>query len=301
MRCVKLDLDCVFLPPAIRRRRNRNETRIKELERKLQEIQETIAASPARQADANLAHPRPPSNSGKYEVREPTFGNCSSFTPSSTPFDTSVLAGLNDSTYDDPVSRGLVSHDLAYRLYWKFCHDQAPIYPLVLPPANLTWEQARSERPALFRAILTAGSSSINPGLFTILFQNTGKFLVEEAVVNGKRSLDLVQAFLIIATWYCPQEQFQELKFSQYASLAATMVLDLRFSSGGRHQIPSPDAFLIPSEELKETCRTYLACYFLCSRCAVRCLCNMVISKLTLNKHSTVLSPADCASLWPLG
>lgn len=294
-------MDCVFLAPAIRRRRNRNETRIKELERKLQEIQETIAASPAGQADANLSHPKPSSNSGNDELREPTFGNYSSSASSSTPFDASMLASFIDTTSDDPVSRGLVSHDLAHHLYGKFCHDQASIYPLVLPPANLTWEQARAERPALFRAALTAGSCNLSPGLFGVLFQNTGKFLIEEAVGKGKRSLDLVQALLILSTWYCPQEQFQELKFSQYASLAATMVLDLRFSSGDRYQIPSPDAFFIPSEELNETCRTFLACYFLCSRCAVRCLCNMMISKLTLTKHSTVLSSADCASLWPLG
>lgn len=184
----------MFLPPAIRRRRNRNETRIKELERKLQKIQETIAVSPAGQADANLSHQRRSSNSGNDELREPIFGSYLSSTSYSTPFDASVLASFIDTTSDDPVSKGLVSHDLAHHLYWKFCHDQASIYPLVFPPVGLTWEQARAERPALFRAILTASSSSLHPGLFSMLFQNTGKFLIEEAVGKGKKSIDLVQA-----------------------------------------------------------------------------------------------------------
>jgi hypothetical protein len=57
------------------------------------------------------------------------------------------------------------------------------------------------------------------------------RFIVNEIMILGRRSLHLVQAALVLAIWnYPPREFFQEVNFSQMAGMAATVVADLRSS-----------------------------------------------------------------------
>ncbi|OTA03892.1 hypothetical protein A9Z42_0044680 [Trichoderma parareesei] len=121
----------------------------------------------------------------------------------------------------------------------------APIYPLVQLPLNWTWQQTRDAKPALFRAILIAASSDRDPAFFKLMFRNTGMYVTEEVSIKGNKSLDLIQALLVLSTWYCPMEEFQKLKFSHYANLAGSMMLDLRSSNDERYWIPSVKDFVL--------------------------------------------------------
>lgn len=98
------------------------------------------------------------------------------------------------------------------------------------------------------------------------MFRNTGLYVTEEASIKGNKSLDLIQALLVLSAWYCPMEDFKKLKFSQYANLAGGMVLDLKSSNDEQYFIPSTMDAFVSSQHLTEMCRTFLACYFLCSR-----------------------------------
>lgn len=147
----------------------------------------------------------------------------------------------------------------------RFCNELVPIYPLVNIPTCAKWTDLRNDKPALLFAILTAAASSINPKLFQMLFDYTSKYLAEEVVVHGRKSLELVQALLIMATWHHPAEQFQELKFSQYAHMAATMVSDLRSANDTNYDIPPASSSSLASKQVVEVCRTFLASYFMCS------------------------------------
>jgi hypothetical protein len=257
---MKLDIDCVFLPPAIKKTRRRNEIRIKELERKFQQIQQSISEP----RSAPLVSLSGPNGDADTQFSAPSNGRSPATTPST--LDSLLLTPSPDDATADPVSRGLLSHNQAEGLYWAFCHNFEPLYPLVHVPESLTCEETRITRPALFRAIITAASSSTDPTLSRALFHDTGKFLAEKVVVSGERSLDLVQALLIMSTWQQPPEKFQRLKFSQSSQLAATMVMDLQSSNDENYKIPDPENAFVPSDHLIETCRSFLACYFLCSR-----------------------------------
>lgn len=264
MRCTRLSLDCVFLPPAIKRKRKRNETRIKELEKKLLEIQAAVVANRSAQSDASAS---------TLESQQLDTDNDSPLDKYNSPGSSNLASKgayneseTNINTQIDPVSSGLVNDDLAHSLYWTFCNELAPIYPLVLPPLNLGWSEVRQIRPALFRSVLSAASSSLDPKLFKRLSLDIGKFLAEKVIVDGEKSFDLVQALIVLSTWYHPPQKFQELKFSQYANMAATMVMDLRSSKDERYQIPTTLSSVVCTDQIRETCRTFLACYFLCSR-----------------------------------
>lgn len=260
---MKLDIDCVFLPPAIKKTRRRNETRIKELERKFQQIQQSISEP----RSAPLVSLSGPNGETDAQFSAPSDGRSPATTPST--LDSLLLTPSPDDATADPVSRGLLNHNQAEGLYWAFCHNFEPLYPLVHVPESLTCEETRITRPALFRAIITAASSSTDPNLSRALFHDTGKFLAEKVVVSGERSLDLVQALLIMSTWQQPPEKFQRLKFSQSSQLAATMVMDLQSSNDENYKIPDPKNAFVPSDHLIETCRSFLACYFLCSSIAL--------------------------------
>ncbi|ETR97500.1 hypothetical protein M419DRAFT_91315 [Trichoderma reesei RUT C-30] len=266
-RCSKFNLDCIFLPPAIRRRRNKNETRIKELEQKLQQLQDAIAHSPA-EAVAGNAHSEGSHPDSVFESFHPDFQQPSTSFAYSLPPETFLPTALSYSTPEDSISTGLVSPELADDLFTTFFQTLAPIYPLVQVPSDWTWQQTRYAKPALFRAILTAASSDRDPAFFMIMFRNTGMYVTEEVSIKGNKSLDLIQALLVLSAWYCPMEDFRKLKFSHYANLAGSMALDLRSSNDEQYWIPPVKDSFASSEQLVETCRTFLASYFLCSSMA---------------------------------
>ncbi|KAK4076958.1 uncharacterized protein Triagg1_3925 [Trichoderma aggressivum f. europaeum] len=261
---------CLYIDiyvPSSRRRRNKNDTRIKALEQKLQELQDAISETPA-QLDTEIPYPDP---------LDSQFMNTSLFSDpqqQSTSLGDSlpplgfVSTGDPYLTSDDPVSVGLVSSEFAHEMFSTFCVNMASIYPLVLFPSHWTWQHTRSIKPALFRAVLSVASSSHEPECCKMLFRDTAKYVAEEVAVHGNRSLDLVQAYLVLSAWYFPMENFQKLMFSQYANMAATLVLDLKSSNDEQYKIPSANESFLHSEQLIETCRTFIACYFLSSSMA---------------------------------
>ncbi|KAJ3534299.1 hypothetical protein NM208_g7593 [Fusarium decemcellulare] len=92
---------------------------------------------------------------------------------------------------------------------------------------------------------------------------------MEQAMIFGRKSLDLIQAALVLATWSHPPDRFQDLNFGQFMNVAATMVIDLRSSNDRRYQIPTPDSEASRTGEYLETARTFSASYLLCSSIAM--------------------------------
>ncbi|KAJ4119817.1 hypothetical protein NW765_015235 [Fusarium oxysporum] len=264
-RCRKLDIECVFNAPATRKRRRRNETRIHELEQKLEEVQRVVATG--RQGDLCIpptseASLTPASSQGSF----PSFGRISTTSPShSTSYETTSESPVKG----DPVSRGIIEESLAEELYTKFFTDLLPHYPLIQPDAPLSWRALQQDRPALFRAILATSSSSFRPDLWTPLFRDAERYVMEEAMIYGRKSIDLIQAALVLVTWSHPPDKFQHLNFGQFINIAATMVIDLRSSNDERYQIPSSNPEVLHTKEYLEAVRAFSACYFLCSGIAM--------------------------------
>ncbi|KAJ4213321.1 hypothetical protein NW759_011163 [Fusarium solani] len=264
-RCTKLDLDCVFHAPATKRRRRRNETRIRELEQKLEEVQRSVA----REQRAELWTP-----STSEASTTPASANEQLLAPSRIPATSPgrpVSREVPDQlpAKEDPVARGIIEEPLAEELCVQFCTELLPRYPLILPPVPLSWRALQRHRPALFRAMLATASSSFKPSLWKSLFQDAERYVMEQAMIFGRKSLDLIQAALVLATWSHPPDRFQDLNFGQFVNIAATMVIDLRSSNDKRYQIPSSDSEAAQTGEYLEAARTFSACYLLCSSIAM--------------------------------
>ena len=258
IRCRKLSLDCVFLPPAVKKTRRRNEARIRDLERKLDAIQGSV--------DSNLPVSRSPSSISTAYEASPFSTDVSQLSFGIVSRPEEGFAGQPSSSVNAPISRATIPHDLAGQLYTTFYDRLAPLYPLVLPPSPSTWEDVRVQRPVLFSAAITAAASSQDAELSEALFQDTEKLVAEKIIFGGEKSIELIQALLILSTWYHPPPNFHGLKFTQFAHMAATMVMDLRSSNDPRYRLAPGEGITPASEDSLEMSRSFVACYLLCSR-----------------------------------
>ncbi|KAH6956080.1 hypothetical protein DER45DRAFT_566137 [Fusarium avenaceum] len=263
-RCSKLDIECTFKAPAIKKRRKRNEARLRELEQMLKEVQQSVSKEhPVNSWTTSMPDvlATPASTSSLRQQSE----YISDKSPSTLSLD-QPPSNLPDKR--DPVERGLINEGLAEELCSKFCTEILPHYPIVLPPSNSSWRNLQQDRPALFRAVLATASSSTRPDLWTPLFRDAERHVLEHAIIMGRKSLDLFQAALVLATWSHPPDSFEDLNFSQFANVAATMVMDLRSSNDRQHEIPS-ETGLLHTEAQVERARAFSACYLICSSIAM--------------------------------
>ncbi|KAJ2966087.1 hypothetical protein NUW58_g10751 [Xylaria curta] len=124
-----------------------------------------------------------------------------------------------------------------------------------------------------------SAASSETPNTQRVLARELMQVFADKIVIQGEKSLELVQALMISVIWYCPPEHFEQLKFYQLVHMAAVMAIDIglgkrKTSSKSRlvpytwrdhpfRKNPLPDPMTIESR------RTWLAVYFLASNVAM--------------------------------
>jgi hypothetical protein len=177
-------------------------------------------------------------------------------------------------------------------VFARFKDRMVPHLPLIVFPPSLTVAELRRTRPILFLAIMTAASSERGT-LQKALQRELLPILADRVFLTGDKSLDLVQSLLISTVWYCPPDNFEELKFYQLVHTAAIMALDIGL---GRKPVPGParknssnngsssgDGNILnqnwqthpfrrhplPDATSIESRRTWLACFFMTSNAAI--------------------------------
>lgn len=131
----------------------------------------------------------------------------------------------------DVVDRELLSIEAAGLLYRRFNTELAVLFPVVVFPADYPVEKLRAEKPVLFLAVLAVSSGLMHPALYKALNKELIKVLAEKAVINGNKSLELVQSYLLSTVWYFAPNRLEELKFYQLLHMALAMALDLGLGS----------------------------------------------------------------------
>ena len=187
----------------------------------------------------------------------------------------------------DVVDRGVITMDLAAELFARFRDRMVPHLPLIVFPPSLTVAELRRTRPIVFLAVMTAASSERGT-LQKALQRELLPIFADRVFLTGDKSLDLVQSLLISTVWYCPPDNFEELKFYQLVHTAAIMAIDIGL---GRQPVPGParknnsgsDGNILnqnwqthpfrrhplPDVTSIESRRTWLACFFMTSNAAI--------------------------------
>ncbi|MCJ1462438.1 hypothetical protein MMC07_001039 [Pseudocyphellaria aurata] len=237
---------------------------------------------------------------GRKDLREShvsgASGNASKPSPVSTDSRTShVHGGTGDSIQSvqpfDVIDRGLLSMHEASRLYSRYTHEFVQYFPIVTLPKGYDAVDIRRTKPILFLAVIAAASGSSDAALNVSLNKEILQVYADQIVIEGKKSLELIQSILLTVAWYCPPDNFEELRFYQYIHMAATMALDLgiakksRVTPGYFHpsaigSLESPGSESSQDErirtnnlqidgELLDSRRTILSCYLNCSSVSV--------------------------------
>ncbi|KAL7275522.1 hypothetical protein RUND412_001525 [Rhizina undulata] len=137
--------------------------------------------------------------------------------------------------YMDVIERQLLSMEMATAIFNHYNNNMAKQFPAVIFPEGTKAEDVRQKSPTLFLAILAASSGTSHPDLHRALHKEITRVFAERIVVNGEKSLELIQALLLVTIWYYPPEHFEELKFYMFIHQAAIMALDIGIGAKTGH------------------------------------------------------------------
>ena len=270
-KCQKSGACCVFEEPKERKKRKAPDDRItvEALEAKLAELAKQLEKS---KEDHQLQKSASPAHG-------PSVENASSAVTPSQAAPSSGL-GLLDENYfeqddhviDTMLRNGILSINAANECLLRF-QDMSHYFPFVMLLQGATIECMREKQPFLLHAVL-AVTSRRNHNLRTMLGISLRQRLMKAVMIEGEKSIDLLQALILCLAWehffYIPKKlqstQMLQVAISmcvemglderpcEAASRMAGTHLDHHYSTGGEPD----DPFFS-----KAARRVYIGCYFL--------------------------------------
>lgn len=304
-RCAKAGRTCVVTAPT-RKRQKKTDSRVTELERKIDALTATLQAShrgafgiepPAKQ-DSSSHSPEVPgrrwlrddsSSAGNKRNHDgllvPQYPRQDSPSAEKLPQQQSSSRQWRvpatdeaappeaENEFVDVIDRGIVDVESAQAAFDRYVTKMAPEMPMVVFPPGTTMGFVRRERPALFLAILAAAIGPFKKQIQLKLLDDVYRVVAERVVVKGEKSLELVQALIVLAIWYMPPDNLEELKFYQLVHLAVILAMDLGLNrkKGGEDKPFSRLREVLLKKPMGSTSdvngpeakRTWVACYFM--------------------------------------
>jgi hypothetical protein len=259
--CSKTNRECLITAP--RRKRQKTVHRVAELEKKIEALTASLGPRESQDETMDSSFPRPffePESAKIFEVDAEIARERSARSAASTRKWT-----REETVYVDVIDNGIVDETTAYLAFQRFHTEMCVYFPIVVFPAATTAQEIRSQKPILFLSILAAGIGVFQPGMQTLLSDELTFILADRIMYRGERSLELVQALLVLMIFYSRPRHQKELNFNQTIHIAATMALDLgmgrRSKKGAFNEKP-----LFPGVSVVETRRTWLGCYYMCAK-----------------------------------
>jgi hypothetical protein len=178
-----------------------------------------------------------------------------------------------DHSHINTLIDGLMTADVAERVFLRYVHEICPHFPAVPFPPGTTAAELREKKPLLFLSLLAASSHGSAEQLVSQDAQRELTKVLKDQLAdivwrNGEKSLEIVQALQVAVLWYRPPLHFEQHNFYMMVNCAAVMALDLGL---GRKATPNVMKLSIgpfrryhPNSSSIEARRTFLVCYYLC-------------------------------------
>ncbi|KAF9241429.1 transcriptional regulator family: Fungal Specific TF [Penicillium roqueforti] len=258
-RCAKARRTCVVTAPT-RKRQKKTDSRVAELERKIDALTATLQASNstsalfsggAGQRDEQLAGRRWIAGSKRQhtgELKDPSGGLLAPrYSRPGSPSAEQIPShaskhwrrpvGVDSAPpppkheagneFADMIDRGIIDYKTASAAFDRYIHQMAPELPFVVFPPGTTMGEVRRNKPYLFLAIIAAAVAVFNSDAQPILVNETYRLIAEQVVVKGQKSLELVQTIMVCSIWYLPPDNFDEIKFYSLIHMAVVMAMEL--------------------------------------------------------------------------
>lgn len=309
-RCAKARRTCIVTAPT-RKRQKKTDSRVAELERKIDALTATLQHShssvfgltpPIQQQQSSVQMPHREDHSDNHRwLREDPHrsGTKRSHDRISESQYAESPENLTEQTHKPPASkwrgpyggetappktdaenqvpdaidRGIVDVELASAAFDRYVNKMADEMPMVVFPPGTTMSDVRRQKPALFLAIIAIAIGPFKKEAQLPLLTEAYQMVADRVVVKGEKSLELVQALLVLVIWYLPPDNLEELKFYQLIHMAVVVAMDLglnRRPQGDHNSFqrireallkkPHGSAADLNSPEAR---RTWVGCYFL--------------------------------------
>ncbi|KAJ5935801.1 Transcription factor [Penicillium verhagenii] len=351
-RCAKARRQYIVTEPT-RKRQKKTDSRVTELERKIDALTATIQASHHTQltmgtipgtvagvqqtqpqssrdqpsnwlrGDQNMAgnkrhhdgflvaqYPRPNSPSAEQITKQPAKHWRGPFEGETKPGPKADVG--ND--FVDVIDRGMIDIATAQASFNHYVSDMGNDMPFVVMAPGTTMGQVRREKPTLFLAILGVSVGIVKKDLQMPLINESYRLIAEKVVVKGHKSLELVQALLVVSIWYMTPDNLEELKFYQLIHMAIVvgMEVGLNRRSNGDMKIVRIREIVIKRKtpanaelDTPEARRAWVGCYFLGIQAAIALRRIQIVrwqpymdeSLQILENHPDAL-PSDRQAVW---
>lgn len=134
-------------------------------------------------------------------------------------------------------------------------------FPFVTLPKELTCRDLLQQRPLLMFAVLTV--ASCDSVLLQLTLSREFRKVVTVKVMNGEKSLDLLQGLLVFIAWHHHYMDAQAVSIPMLLQICAGIAGDLGLDNLSTSSMRSPLHREDPRD--REAKRAYLGCYYLAS------------------------------------
>lgn len=296
-RCAKAGRACVFAPPAKRRQRKRTDVRVTELEKEIQQMRSLLKPN-IQSSDDISAHDSADESDTQETGADDTPSNPQSLSGAATTalmvpnawppaahvekvpvagppgnWETKDLLGIVER---DIIDRDVITEDMARELMSIWRNELTGACPGITIPKHWTVFDLRTNKPALFHAVMAAAAHSKGSALSDKLHEETVYLYARSAFIRGEKSVQAIQALLVTVAYYSPSKTPGQLQIYQWVNMAASMALELGLASKPRthEQLPKRAIRSLQKisspEELLEHVRTVLLLYIIAAGFSMR-------------------------------
>ena len=165
----------------------------------------------------------------------------------------------------DAIDRGILDATTAYDIFHRYSSEMSQYFPIVTFPCTTEPELIRHTKPILFHTILAVAAAPIRPDIQHLLVGEVTRIIADRVLCRAEKSLELVQALLVLVMFYQRPKDSKELNFLQFTYAGAIMALDLGL--GKRSPRKDTDVTVPGSMATEaEMRRTWLGCYYMCAK-----------------------------------
>lgn len=171
-------------------------------------------------------------------------------------------------SYGDVIDRGVISLELADTLINIHARDLMKFCPAVVFPAGTIASELRRSKPVLCLSVIAAASIVVDAGVAAVLNREMIQLYADQLFIQAEKSLELIQALLLMTVFYYPPDSPSKLQHYQYINIAATMALEIglalkcRVSENSRATGAEDGVY---DGYMAEQARALLGCYHLAS------------------------------------
>lgn len=281
-RCFETQRTCTFAVQKKRRPRIRTDTRVKDLEVKLKAVQNLMNERNIGDLDLRKTIDTPSVSTGvrvdmsasnllqnlssQSQANHVAIHESEIIAAPGVPGEELDVSAQPPTPSRDVIDQQIVSLKLSEDLFELFVSRFASQFPIVSFGPETTFYNIRREKPTLLLSILAAASATCSPKLFQKLNMELLEVFARKVVLGGQKSLELVQAMLIMAFWYFPPDRFDKLAHYRYIHLAAVMAVELGIGDNSwQVKVQTAISKDFDDSNVLDECRIWLACFLLCS------------------------------------